>query len=110
MQNEQIILDAIKTRSKSNPIQNKSLRYHIQKETGAVISERKLKEIVETLRKQGEPVLASREKPFGYFYASSIEEIKDFERTFLSQAKTTFRTFRAMRKNYQKLSGQQELI
>ena len=98
------ILNAIKQRSKSNPIKNIELR------KGTNLSERQIKKLIESFRQQGYPILASREKPFGYFWASSVLEIEEFERTFLNQARTTFKTFRAMKKNYATFSGQQRLI
>jgi hypothetical protein len=108
---EQTILEFIQRATKANPMRNVFLRGLIDRTYLQTVSERQIKQIIRKLREQGYPILASREKPFGYFYASSVEEIKDYEKTFLSQARSEFRTFRAMRKAFDlKRSGQQSLI
>jgi len=107
---EQAILELLKTATKAKPIKNAAIASSVYLATGERLSERRVKKIISGLRNRAYPILASREKPFGYFWCGSIQELKDYETTYLNQAKKEFKTMRNMRKNYQILAGQQSLV
>ena len=106
---ENTILEIIKSRSKSNPIKNIDLRERVFVIHGVRLSERTIKAYVKTFRDNALPVLASREKPFGYFYAQEISELADYEKTFRAQAMSELTTLKNMKVNYKRLCGQKPL-
>ncbi len=106
---EQTILENIKSRSKSNPIKNADLREIVFEVHNVHLSERTIKAYVKTFRDNALPVLASREKPFGYFWAQTVEELESYELTFRAQAMSELTTLKNMKINYKRLCGQKPL-
>jgi hypothetical protein len=97
----------------AKPMRNQELRLRI---AGAFPnenpSERKVKSLVRELRKDhGCQILAKRDKPAGYYWCDSIEQMKAFIAVFSSQAKDEFHTLhKIVRKHYPALAGQLSLV
>lgn len=104
---ERFIAARIRRASSSRPVQIRELVEELRVR-GIATSERQVKKIVRTLRKDHQlPILARREKPFGYFWCSSVDEMKRFIEMFSSQARDEFYTLgRIVRGNYPELAGQ----
>lgn len=107
---ERLIANRIRSASAERPVQIRELTAEAERQR-IRISARRVKDIVRTLRKDHQlPILARRERPFGYFWCSSVEEMKQFIETFSSQARDEFYTLgRVVRANYPELAGQLRL-
>lgn len=104
---ERIIAERIMTATSSSPVRIKELRAELAGR-GLVVSERTVKDIVRTLRKEHQlRILARREQPAGYFWCESVEQMKTFIQTFSGQWRDEAHTLgRVVRANYPELAGQ----
>jgi len=98
------IAQAIKPRSASFPITIREL----SKKFG--LTPRTVKGAVQTLRGRGFPIGANRQKPYGYWWISTPQEMEAFVRQYRSQAMNELRILQKMvRINYPQLIGQLRL-
>ena len=83
----------------------------IKGEKGFHVSERDVKDIVRSLRKEhGFPILSRRNKPSGYWWCGSEQEMKDYYERARSQPMDELHTLSKMvRRNYPALAGQLSL-
>src|SRR5258705_5312380 len=70
-----LLLDA----SAQKPLDNAALRRAAKTQLSIDVSERLMKSVIRELRKgHAFPIISRREKPAGYWWASSAEEMKQF--------------------------------
>lgn len=102
-----LLLDA----SRNYPVGIRQIIAQVSRVKGFDLSERKVKDIVRTLRKDHAfPILASRKPPAGYYWCSSAEEMTEFIESFKSQALDELHTLsKIVRHNYPALLGQLSL-
>lgn len=108
---QSFIARRIRVTSSGRPVQIREIVAEA-KIQGLFTSDRRVKEAVRILRKDFQlPILARREKPFGYFWCSSVAEMKDFIEMFSSQYRDeAFTLGRLVRSNYPELAGQLRLL
>jgi hypothetical protein len=96
---------ALVSASAEQPIQGEALGYLLD------VDARKIKELAKRLQDEWQlPVVASREKPYGYFYARTQEQLLSWARTNRSQAISMLVTqYHLLRSNLPELAGQQSL-
>lgn len=94
--------------SSARPIGIAEIRHHVELALNQRLDERTVKKIIRTLRKDHAfPILSRRRKPSGYWWCSSVEEMKSFIATFRGQALDELTTVAAIVKsNYPELAGQ----
>lgn len=75
---------------------------------GSNLSERRVKRIIRSLRKDHAfPILASRQPPTGYWWCASADEMTEFIESFKSQALDELHTLsKIVKHNYPALLGQ----
>jgi hypothetical protein len=80
-------------------------------QTGADISDRRIKQIVEELRDSGYIVCASREKPYGYYLPKDADELKAGLSAYISQAVSQIKKVRKLCNSsaYKEIFGQVRL-
>jgi hypothetical protein len=100
------ILQTISTGTKDAPTRYKRIVYRVQVETGEVIDERKVREIVAELQGQY-PIIAS--KRGGYFMATDIQDIDEYRRTLLAHSRSVRIKAHTMRRHFKTFAGQQSL-
>jgi hypothetical protein len=103
-----LTLDAARMLSRSSledPVMGAVLAAHLNRDA------RQVKQLMRTLRDDWLlPVSASREEPYGYYIAASLEELSAWARTSRAQAISTLATiYRLLKANMPALAGQQEL-
>lgn len=103
-----LTLDAARMLSRSSltePVMGAVLMAHLNADA------RKVKQLMRTLRDDWLlPVCASREEPYGYYIAGSLDELSSWARTSRAQAISTLATmYRLLRANMPALAGQQQL-
>lgn len=76
--------------------------------TGRRVSEREVKKVIRSLRKDHKfPILARRKPPAGYWWCSSTEEMEQFIASFRSQALDELHTLsQIVKHNFPALAGQ----
>lgn len=102
-----LLLDA----SAKKPLDNAALRRAVKTQMQFDCSVRFMKSIIRELRKgHAFPIVSRREKPAGYWWAASAEEMAAFIGVFRSQALDELHTLsRIVRENYPALAGQLRL-
>ena len=103
-----LLLDA----SSEKPIYNAMIRQMVQASSlHQEISERTVKEIIRTLRKDHAfPIISRRKPPSGYWWCSSKREMEEFIEVFKSQALDELHTLsRIVKSNFPELAGQLRL-
>lgn len=104
---ERAVAERVMRATSKQPVRIKDLRAELS-EKGLHASERTVKDIVRTLRKQHQlRILARREKPAGYFWCENVEQMKEFIAMFKSQALDELHSLsRVVKANYPELAGQ----
>ena len=104
---ERIIAERVMRATSSKPVRIKELRTELAFQ-GLQVSERTVKDIVRTLRKDHQlRILARREQPAGYYWCASVDEMKEFIAMFRSQALDELHSLsRVVKANYPELAGQ----
>lgn len=99
-----LLLDA----SRERPVGIKEIAGRVREAKGLGLSERKVKSIIRSLRKEHAfPVVASRQPPAGYWWCHSVEEMEEFVESFRAQALDELHTLsRIVRHNFPALAGQ----
>lgn len=105
---DSLTLDAARMLSRGTaeePVMGAVLQAHLK------CDPRRIKQIMRTLRDEWLlPVSASREEPYGYYIATSQEELIAWARTSRAQAISTLATlYRLLRANIPALAGQENL-
>jgi hypothetical protein len=102
-----LLLDA----SAEKPIDSGGIQRAMKKELQYTISPRVIKSIIRSLRKDHAfPIISRREKPAGYWWCSSKEEMRKFIDIFRGQALDELHTLtRIVNENYSELAGQLRL-
>jgi hypothetical protein len=102
-----LLLDA----SRENPVGIRRIIEQVSRAKDFDLSERKVKEIIRSLRKDHAfPILASRKPPTGYWWCASADEMAEFIGSFRSQALDELHTLsKIVRHNYPALMGQLSL-
>lgn len=97
--------------SSRHPLDNAALRRAVKNAREIDVSERLMKSIIRELRKgHAFPIVSRREKPAGYWWASSAEEMERFIAVFRGQALDELHTLsRIVKENYPALAGQLRL-
>lgn len=67
----------------------------LQKRIG--VDERKLREIIESLRLEGYLILIGKREPYGYFMARTQDEVNDCIDYFRSRVKNEYHTYKSLR-------------
>lgn len=74
------------------------------------LSERMIKQVVQRLRESGLPIGANRQRPYGYWWISTPQEMETFVRQYRAQALNELRILsRMVGQNYPSLVGQLRL-
>jgi hypothetical protein len=99
-----LLLDA----SRENPVGIRTIIERVLRVKGFDLSERKVKDIIRTLRKVHVfPILASRKLPAGYWWCKSAEEMDMFIESFKAQALDELHTLsKIVKHHYPELMGQ----
>lgn len=102
-----LLLDA----NAEKPIGIEEIIVHVELQLHQSLSDRRVKQIIRALRKEHAfPILANRQRPSGYWWAGSKEEMEEFLESFLSQPRDEFHTAsRMVKANYPELAGQLKL-
>jgi hypothetical protein len=81
-------------------------------QNSGAIGERQVKKIIRSLRRNHAfPILSRKEKPHGYYWATSEGEVKEFIKTWSAQYQDEAATLRVMlRHNFPRLAGQRHLF
>jgi hypothetical protein len=92
------------------PIGIKAIIAQVRRVKGSNLSERRVKRIIRSLRKDHAfPILASRQPPTGYWWCAGVEEMEGFICSFKSQALDELHTLsKIVKNNYPALAGQLE--
>jgi predicted hotdog family 3-hydroxylacyl-ACP dehydratase len=99
MQN--IIREQIEKATKLSPISSTRLIDIVKRETGVLISARKVRHIVESLRvDQKLPVLATRKGSVGYYLCRSKEEFEAYAKEVRNHALRELTTIKMIRSDY----------
>ena len=91
------ILETITEHDKTNPISRRELTDLFQ------MTDRNVRKNIEELRKKGHRICSTTSQK-GYYTAKSEEEFRQFLRQYVSPAKTSFETARAMIKGVENVS------
>lgn len=75
--------------------QNAIRREDLQKRIG--IDERKMREVIESLRREGHLILVNASKPFGYFLAETQEEVDQYVAYMRSRIIDEYHVYRSVR-------------
>jgi hypothetical protein len=96
---------------RDSPVGIKAIIQQVGRVKGFDLSERKVKGIIRSLRKDHAfPILASRQPPTGYWWCASAEEMTEFVESFKSQALDELHTLsKIVKHNYPALMGQLSL-
>ena len=94
--------------TQQNPIMIAKIIQKVSEQMAVRVSDRRVKAIIRKLRKEPVfPILSSREKPYGYWWCGSEQEMKEFIEHFLAQPFDELQTiWRIVRKRYPALAGQ----
>lgn len=108
---ESYIASLLLEASSEKPIQIKEIIEAVKANSKKRISERKVKDIIRSLRRNHAfPVLSRKEAPAGYWWCQSIDEMKEFAKLWQSQYFDEMRTLYVMMKhNFPRLAGQMRL-
>ena len=108
---ESFVADLLLGASSAVPMDGARIAYEASARFDVEINERRVKDIIRTLRKDHHfPILARRKKPSGYWWCASKEEMKEFIETFKSQALDELHTLsKIVNENYPELAGQLKL-
>lgn len=108
---ESFVASLLLSASAEKPLDNAALRRAVKTQMSIDVGERVMKSVIRGLRKaHAFPIISRREKPAGYWWASSAEEFKGFIAVFQSQYKDEAHTLsRMIRENYPELAGQLRL-
>lgn len=104
---ERVVAERVMRATSKSPVRIKDLRAELA-EKDLHTSERAVKGIVRTLRKEHQlRILARREQPAGYYWCECIEDMREFIQTFSGQWRDEAHTLgRVVRANYPELAGQ----
>jgi len=102
-----LLLDARSDR----PIENEMIRISIDLSMNRKVTDRTVKNIIRSLRKEHHfPIVSRRKQPAGYWWCSSKQEMLDYIETFKGQALDELHTLnRIVKANYPELAGQLRL-
>ena len=108
---ESFVASLLLSASRETPVGIKAIIQHVGRVKGFDLSERKVKSIIRSLRKDHAfPILASRQPPAGYWWCASAEEMTEFVESFKSQALDELHTLsKIVKHNYPALLGQLSL-
>jgi hypothetical protein len=105
---EQFVASLLLTANTFEPIGIAEIIDAIETKTDKRISQRAVKDIIRTLRRDHTfPILARRTKPTGYWWCGSAAEMEAFIESFRAQALDELHTLsKIVRHNYPALQGQ----
>lgn len=105
---EMFVASLLLTANTFEPIGIAQIIDAIEAKTGRRVSQRTVKDIIRTLRRDHTfPILARRSSPTGYWWCGSVEEMKAFIDSFRAQALDELHTLsRIIKHNYPALQGQ----
>lgn len=112
---EQYVASMLRHASAANPYTNDDLQELVKscfgKRLGRAVEERYIKEIIRALRRDYHlPIMASRRRPFGYWWCGSKDEMDAYIQTFKAQALDELVTLsKIVKANYPELAGQLRL-
>lgn len=108
---EMLIACLLLSAKSENPASIKSIIATVQLQTGKRLDQRGVMDAVRSLRKEHAfPILSRKAKPNGYWWCSSIEDMRVFIESFRSVALDELHTLsRIVKQNYPELSGQLKL-
>jgi hypothetical protein len=105
---EMFVASLLLTANTFQPIGISEIIDAIEAKDGRRVSQRTIKDIIRTLRKDHTfPILARRSKPTGYWWCGSAAEMEAFIESFRAQALDELHTLtRIVKHNYPALQGQ----
>lgn len=108
---ETIVACLLLSATSEKPTSIKDIIAAVQLQTGKRLDLRSVMDIVRTLRKEHAfPILSRKSKPNGYWWCSSVDDMKVFIESFRSVALDELHTLsRIIKQNYPELSGQLKL-
>ncbi len=105
---ESFVASLLLTASTHRPIGIAEIIEEVERQKNLRLTERKVKGIIRTLRKEHTfPILARRKKPTGYWWCASAQEMEAFIESFRAQALDELHTLsKIVKNNYPALQGQ----
>lgn len=105
---ESFVASLLLTASTHRPIGIAEIIEAVESQMNLRLTERKVKGIIRTLRKNHTfPILARRKKPTGYWWCASAQEMEAFIESFRAQALDELHTLsKIVKNNYPALQGQ----
>ena len=105
---EEYVASYLLTASSHQPIKIAQVIRAVRKEKQIAVSERTIKDIVRTLRKEHRfPILSRKKKPAGLWWCASADEMRVFIESFRKQALDELHTLsRIVNENYPEFEGQ----